>query len=267
MPPRGSRSHANPGSCWGQRDPLQPRVSQLLLPALTLLGAHLPSRGDPSPLQRPHRLWCCRLQSAAVMGKGEPSPAASPHCGQLGCSPGQGTEQTLCAPICRPRKENIPGIHPAPREAPRGSEELPPQQGWEQGWGWSSMPHHSRRLGGLGGIRLWEPAVPARPRWAPGRGWTQHGEVTACGCCLAGAAVRTRNYGFRLARGKQGCRRATLPARTAKGCTMAREPPRHACQVPLGRRCWQGHGQAGERPWVVPQPCFPPKHTHKTQQC
>lgn len=67
--------------------------------------------------------------------------------------------------------------------------------------GWSSMPHHSCSLGGLGGIWLWEPVVPARPRWAPGRGRTQHGEVTACGCCLAGAAVRTRNYGFRLARG------------------------------------------------------------------
>lgn len=127
------------------------------------------------------------------MGKDEPGLAASPRCGRLGCSPGQGTEQTLCAPVCRPGKENIPGIHPAPWEAPRGSGKLPPQQGW--GWSMST-----------GGAWIWVLGM--------GRGQTRPGRVRAR--WSAGAAVRASNYGFGLPREERGCSRCALPVQTAK---------------------------------------------------
>lgn len=122
-------------------------------------------------------------------------------------------------------------------------------------------------LRGVSGTWPWVPTVPTRPRWAPGGGQTRHRGDAAHG--QAGAAVRTRNYGFRLPRGRWECRRATLPAWRAKHRAVPQALPCPARQVPRGRQHWQGHrraGQAGEWPRVVPQSRFPRKHTRETHQ-
>lgn len=61
------------------------------------------------------------------------------------------------------------------------SRELPPQQGWEHGQGWSLMSLRCHSPGGLGGTQLWVPVVSAQPRWTPGEGWMWHGGLQPVG--------------------------------------------------------------------------------------
>jgi len=247
-PPGRSRSHAIPRRSHAHPSWTPPTAQALPAgPARpgALLGAHLPSHGDPSRLRRPPR-----LRSAAVTGEGEPGPAASPRCGQLGCSPGQGTEQTLCAPICHPRKENIPGIHPGERREQRGA---------ATGAGLGLVPPVPP-LPPPRGAR-WDPALGARRAGTATLG-TATGTDTARGG--AGAAVRTRNYGFRLRRGKRGCRRATLPAWRAKHGTTARAAPSPARRVPGAGSAGRGTDRQGGQPrdpQVLPRCRLPPKPT------